>query len=85
MSEPAMLDLTKRLIAIPSENPPGKRYEECARTLLEELDRLKFDDARREGACVLAANKFKLKIPTAIRLSCSSLLDGESAINLRRT
>jgi hypothetical protein len=30
----AMLDLTKRLIAIPSENHRGNLYEECARTLL---------------------------------------------------
>jgi hypothetical protein len=55
LSEPAMLDLTKRLIAIPSENPPGNHYEECARTLCDELDRLGFDDVRREGACVLAS------------------------------
>lgn len=55
LSEPAMLDLTKRLIAIPSDNPPGNRYEECARTLFAELDRLGFDDVRREGACVLAS------------------------------
>ncbi len=50
-----MLDLTKRLIAIPSENPPGNQYEECARVLFDELDRLGFDDVRREGACVLAS------------------------------
>jgi acetylornithine deacetylase/succinyl-diaminopimelate desuccinylase family protein len=55
LSEPAMLDLTKRLIAIPSENPPGNHYEECARTLFDELDRLGFDDVRRGGACVLAS------------------------------
>jgi succinyl-diaminopimelate desuccinylase len=55
LSEPAMLDLTQRLIAIPSENPPGNHYEECARTLCDELDRLGFDDVRREGACVLAS------------------------------
>lgn len=55
LSEPAMLDLTKRLIAIPSENPPGNQYEECARTLFDELVRLGFDDVRREGACVLAS------------------------------
>ncbi|HEV2288253.1 MAG TPA: ArgE/DapE family deacylase [Candidatus Acidoferrales bacterium] len=54
-SEPAMLELTKRLIAIPSENPPGNHYEECARTLVEELNKLGFGDARREGACVLAS------------------------------
>src|SRR5260370_38554870 len=55
LSEPAMLDLTKRLIAIPSENPPGNHYEECARTLCDELDRLGFDDVRRGGAWVLAS------------------------------
>ncbi len=53
-SEPAMLDLTQRLIGIPSENPPGNHYEECVRALCDELDRLGFDDVRREGACVLA-------------------------------
>ena len=55
LSEPAMLDLTKRLVAIPSENPPGNHYEECARVLLDELRRLGFDEVRREGACVLAS------------------------------
>jgi acetylornithine deacetylase/succinyl-diaminopimelate desuccinylase family protein len=55
LSEPAMLDLTQRLIAIPSENPPGNQYEECARTLFDELNRLGFDDVRREGACLLAS------------------------------
>jgi succinyl-diaminopimelate desuccinylase len=55
LSEPAMIDLIQRLIAIPSENPPGKQYEECACTLVAELDRLDFDDVRREGACVLAS------------------------------
>jgi succinyl-diaminopimelate desuccinylase len=55
LSEHAMLDLTKRLIAIPSENPPGNRYEECTRALRDELDRLGFDGVRLEGACVLAS------------------------------
>jgi acetylornithine deacetylase/succinyl-diaminopimelate desuccinylase family protein len=55
LSEPLMLDLTKRLILIPSENPPGNHYEECAGTLCDELERLGFDDVRREGACVLAS------------------------------
>jgi hypothetical protein len=57
LSEPAMLDLTQRLIAIPSENPPGNQYEECARTLFDELERLGFDDLTREGASVLAASE----------------------------
>jgi succinyl-diaminopimelate desuccinylase len=55
LSEAAMLDLAQRLIAIRSENPPGNQYAECARTLFDELDRLSFDDVRREGACVLAS------------------------------
>jgi succinyl-diaminopimelate desuccinylase len=55
LSEPAMLALTQRLIAIPSENPPANQYEECARTLFDELNTLGFDDVRREGACVLAS------------------------------
>ncbi len=54
LSEPTMLDLTRRLIAISSENPPGNHYEECARTLFDELKQLGFDDVRREGACVVA-------------------------------
>lgn len=48
-----MLDFTKRLVAIASENPPGNYYDECAQVLIEELLRLRFD-VRREGACVLA-------------------------------
>ncbi len=54
-SEQAMLDLTKRLVAIRSENPPGNQYEECARALLEELAGLGFDEVRREGECILAS------------------------------
>jgi len=50
-----MLELAQHLIAIPTENPPGSHYEECARTLLEELDRLGFDGVRREGDCVVAS------------------------------
>src|SRR6516162_6237086 len=50
-----MLDLTRRLVAIASENPLGNEYEECACTLLEELVRLRFEDVRREGACILAS------------------------------
>lgn len=50
-----MLELTKRLITIPSENPPGNQYEECACTLIGELTKLGFDEVRREGASVLAA------------------------------
>jgi succinyl-diaminopimelate desuccinylase len=55
ISESAMLDLTQRLMAIPSENPPGNHYEKCIEILINELNRLGFDDVRREGACVLAS------------------------------
>src|SRR6202047_2246370 len=55
LSEPAMLDLTQRLIAIPSENPPGNQYEECVHTLFEELARLGLCDVSREGACAPAS------------------------------
>src|SRR5215472_17977953 len=55
LSEPAMLEFTKRLIAVPSENPPGTQYEECVGILVDELNRLGFDAVRREGACVLAS------------------------------
>jgi acetylornithine deacetylase/succinyl-diaminopimelate desuccinylase family protein len=55
LSEPAVLELTQRLIAIPSENPPGNHYDECIRLLSDELNKLGFDDVRREGACVLAS------------------------------
>lgn len=55
LSEMAMLDLAKRLIAIPSENPPGNHYEECARILLDELVKLGFENVKREGLCVLAS------------------------------
>jgi acetylornithine deacetylase/succinyl-diaminopimelate desuccinylase-like protein len=55
LSEPAMVELAKRLIAIPSENPPGNHYEESIGALTDELKQLGFADARREGACVLAS------------------------------
>src|SRR5215469_939519 len=55
LSESAMLEFTKRLIAIPSENPPGNQYEGCAHILIDELNRLDFDEVRHEGACVLAS------------------------------
>lgn len=50
----AMVDLTRELIAIPTENPPGACYEEAAALLLTRLRALGFDDACREGDCVLS-------------------------------
>jgi len=54
-SELAILELTKRLIAIPTENPPGNHYSRCAGLLLDELRMLGFEDAHLEGECVLAS------------------------------
>ncbi len=55
LPESAILDFTRRLIAIPSENPPGNCYEESACSLLHELNRLGFDDVKCEGACVVGS------------------------------
>ena len=54
LSEAAMLNLTQRLIAIPSENPPGNHYQTCATLLRDELERLGFEEVRIEADCVLA-------------------------------
>jgi len=48
-----MVDLTSRLIAIASENPPGNRYPEVAELLRRGLGRLGFDDIQSVGDCVL--------------------------------
>ncbi len=53
--EPALLDLTRRLVAIASENPPGAFYEETIALLTAELRALDFDDIHREGDCILAS------------------------------
>ncbi len=50
-----MVEFAKRLIAVATENPPGNHYEQCAAILCEELAALRFEDVRREGACVLAS------------------------------
>ena len=49
----AMVELTRELIAIPTENPPGTRYDDAIALLLARLRSLGFTDARREGDCVL--------------------------------
>jgi succinyl-diaminopimelate desuccinylase len=35
-----MLDFLRQLIAIPTENPPGRMYEECAAAIAGELERI---------------------------------------------
>ncbi len=53
-SRDSMLELTRRLVAIPSENPPGNCYAEAIELLSSELGELGFDDTRIEGDCVLS-------------------------------
>jgi acetylornithine deacetylase/succinyl-diaminopimelate desuccinylase-like protein len=50
----AMVELTRALIAIPTENPPGTRYDDAVALLLARLHALGFSDARREDDCVLS-------------------------------
>src|SRR5579864_8234187 len=49
----AMVELTRELIAIPTENPPGNRYADAADVLSRRLRALRFTDTRVEGDCVL--------------------------------
>jgi len=50
----AMVDFTRRLIAIPTENPPGNHYAEAAALIRAELDHLGFADTHAAGDCVLS-------------------------------
>ena len=50
----AMIELTRELIAIPTENPPGACYGDAAALLAARLQALGFADVRREGDCVLS-------------------------------
>jgi len=49
--EPRIVDLTRRLVSVPSENPPGRGYRECAELLSDELAELGFAP-RTVGHCV---------------------------------
>ena len=49
-----MVRLTAELVAIPSENPPGRAYREAVAVLRRWLDELGFTDIHVEGECVLA-------------------------------
>ena len=50
----AIVELTRELIAIPTENPSGNRYRDAVALLCRRLDDLGFTGARVEGDCVLA-------------------------------
>ena len=47
-----MIAFTERLVAIPTENPPGNCYAEAVQLLLEHLNDLGFEDTRVIGDCV---------------------------------
>src|SRR5262245_55265314 len=51
---PRILAFTRRLIAIPTENPPGRLYAECAARIVRELDRLGLEPRQ-----IRAARAFK--------------------------
>jgi acetylornithine deacetylase/succinyl-diaminopimelate desuccinylase family protein len=50
--EQAMVDLTSRLVAVPSENPPGNSYAECVELLTGALGEEGFAPELLEDACV---------------------------------
>jgi acetylornithine deacetylase/succinyl-diaminopimelate desuccinylase family protein len=50
----AMIDLTTRLIAIPTQNPPGDCYSEALQLLQAHLLNLGFENTRLEGHCLLS-------------------------------
>jgi acetylornithine deacetylase/succinyl-diaminopimelate desuccinylase family protein len=50
----AMVDLTRELVAIPTENPPGNRYRDAIDLLCRKLCELGFSDTRVDGDCVLS-------------------------------
>src|SRR5271170_4869598 len=50
----AMIALTRELVAIPSENPPGNCYAETVRLLSSRLRELGFTETRIERDCVLS-------------------------------
>ncbi len=50
----AMVELTRELIAIPTENPPGVSYPDAIELLTSRLRALGFEDTRVEGDCVLS-------------------------------
>lgn len=50
----AMVELTRELVAIPTENPPGVDYHDAVELIASRLGALGFDDTRVEGDCILS-------------------------------
>lgn len=49
-----MVEFTRELIAIPTENPPGDHYGRAIELIVAKLGELGFEDTRVEGDCVLS-------------------------------
>jgi len=49
----AMIEFTRELVAIPTENPPGNAYGQAVELICRQLNELGFSDTRIEGDCVL--------------------------------
>ena len=49
-----MVELTQRLVAIPTENPPGNCYAQAVDVICRQLEELGFADTRLVGDCVLS-------------------------------
>jgi len=49
-----MVDLTRDLVAIPTENPPGTHYHDALELLRSRLDALGFDDTHIDGDCIVS-------------------------------
>ena len=50
----AMIEFTRALVAIPTENPPGNEYKQAVDLICGHLRELGFNDTRVEGDCVLS-------------------------------
>jgi len=50
----ALIDFTRDLVAIPTENPPGNEYARAVEVICRQLNQLGFEDTRVEGECVLS-------------------------------
>ena len=49
-----MVAFTRKLVAIPTENPPGNAYAESIQLICDQLSELGLRDTRVEGDCVLS-------------------------------
>lgn len=53
-SRAAMISLTQRLVAIPTENPPGNCYAQAIEVIVAELKHLGLNETRVLGDCVIS-------------------------------